>query len=252
MKKPRFEYIFVSVIVLIEIVVFVIPLASCFYSCAKWDNEQRKIYQSNITQAKINAVSYIENKYGFKADVLDVVCDYQQGMFNRSVKNYCVVTMEYDRKFYVAIDGSKETNEGWDSYQYKEIENFIIKRAEEALPGAENYYFNNHMHDINLDNAAYELRRDTGEAFTFYQNKFDGNDLKALFKDAPIPTLSIEYNSDISYKELSRDIAEVFPDLDMDVSIIHNLDSDYNEIRSFGITNGKVQNDMYEKKLNKE
>jgi hypothetical protein len=222
------------------------------YSCEKRYDEQRKIQRRNEAMAKVNAVSYIEKKYGFDADILDAKCDHQQGMFGWSANNYCIVTMEHDRKFYVVIDGSKETDEGWDSYQWEEINDFILKRAEKALPGAESYTFSNGMQNIHMDNAARQIRKDTGEKFTFYQNKFDGNDLKALFKDAPIPTLSIEYNSDISYKELSRDIAEVFPDLDMDVSIIHNLDSDYIEIRSFGITNGKVQNDMYEKKLNKE
>jgi len=90
-------------------------LAGCYSS---EEREQAKTYEK---QGKINAVNYIEEKYGFEAEVVDAVCE-KLGEFDPSPSETVFVTMEWKNKtFLVQIDGDSENTEGVDNYQYEEI-----------------------------------------------------------------------------------------------------------------------------------
>ena len=103
------------------LILMLIFLTGCGYS-----KEEKRDMKRFEKQGKKNAREYIEEKYGFKAEVEDVTCDkINPGPIpdlwpgpNGNVR----VTMEYKgRDFHVYIAGDKETTEGVDNYQMDEI-----------------------------------------------------------------------------------------------------------------------------------
>lgn len=104
-----------------SLILLLVFLTGCGYS-----KEEKRDMKRFEKQGKRNAQEYIEEKYGFKAEVEEVTCDKMNtGPVpdlwpgpNGNVR----VKMEYKgRDFYVYIAGDEETSEGVDDYQMEEI-----------------------------------------------------------------------------------------------------------------------------------
>ena len=116
MKKTfLFSLLFVSLILV---------LSGCFET--KEEKVKRKEYSK---QASTNAVNYVKNKYGFTPKVVSTNCTFDSSdMFLSNCNDTTNVILEYNgKKFHVFIDGSKESTEGKDNYQYDEIVNDLLE-----------------------------------------------------------------------------------------------------------------------------
>lgn len=108
-------------------------LVGCGYS--EEDKALMKSYEEN---AKVNAVDYIEAKYGFTADVVKTkVLKVDSGPVPSifpAPNGYVNVTMKYNGKeFLVKINGEEYTNVGLDDYQKEEICEAFKDRLEKDL-----------------------------------------------------------------------------------------------------------------------
>lgn len=97
-------------------------------------NIEEKVERNKIEkQAKENAIKYIESKYGFTADVIDVSLNkYNSGDATGSifadVNGYATLTLSYQNKeFKVKIYGKEETIDGEDNYQSEIILNDYLE-----------------------------------------------------------------------------------------------------------------------------
>ena len=101
--------------------------------------EREQNTQQWTAQACQNAQAYIQEKYGFQAEILSTEQDWDPGMFGRQMRSNILVRMQYqDKSFDVGIDGRNPNTDGADSYQTEEILNFIRSKCEDALPGVYN------------------------------------------------------------------------------------------------------------------
>lgn len=83
--------------------------------------EEKALETDYKKQAKVNAVNYIKEKYGFEATVKSVQVQ-RLGELDPFPGSAVFVTMEWaDDEFVVRIAGDKETSEGFDNYQQEEI-----------------------------------------------------------------------------------------------------------------------------------
>lgn len=87
--------------------------------------EEIEAFEKAENQGRINAVNYIQEKYGFSPKILKVQGDYREAdLFPATYypENPIEVTMSYQGKeFMVEITGTKPTTEGKDNYQFEEI-----------------------------------------------------------------------------------------------------------------------------------
>ncbi|MCM1227053.1 MAG: hypothetical protein NC320_06450 [Clostridium sp.] len=98
--------------------------------------EQKKLNAQWEAQASENAVSYIQEKYGFKADVVSADICRAAGFFSSSPTSDVIVGMEYDgRAFDVYINGENSNTDGSDSYQSAEIEAAMTEMLNKNIPG---------------------------------------------------------------------------------------------------------------------
>ena len=98
---------------LLLLIVFV--FAGCYSS------EEKAMEVKYKKQAKLNAVNYIKEKYGFEATVKSLQVP-RLGEFDPFPDNDVFVMMEWKGvEFNVRIAGDEETSEGFDNYQQEEI-----------------------------------------------------------------------------------------------------------------------------------
>ena len=108
-------------IILFINVVLVFILTGCL---SQEEKSKREIYYN---QAKINAINYIEKKYGFTPEYISAKCS-DPGKFGIDCNETIFVHMKHDQKeFDVLIDGDKETNQAQDNYQNDEIVEDLTK-----------------------------------------------------------------------------------------------------------------------------
>lgn len=115
------------------LLVVMLFLVGCGYS-----DEDKALMKQYEETAKINAVDYIEAKYGFKADVIKTqVLKVGSGPvpnFFPAPTGYINVTMKYSGKeFIVKINGEEYTDKGCDNYQRDEISEAFKDRLEKDL-----------------------------------------------------------------------------------------------------------------------
>ena len=111
-----------------------VTLTGCGYS-----EEEKAQMQEYENQASENAVSYISEKYGFQADILDAECETVDVVavpdFSPSATGVVRVRMEYDgHEFLVKIAGDEVTTDGSDTYQLEQIQQAILEKMN-ALTG---------------------------------------------------------------------------------------------------------------------
>ncbi len=98
--------------------------------------EQKALNAAWEAQGAQNAVSYIQQKYGFQADVLSAQIDRRHGAYHTQPLSDCIVRMQHDGSdFTVYISGAGETDTGRDTYQSAEIEQAAFDSISAAFPG---------------------------------------------------------------------------------------------------------------------
>lgn len=136
--------------------------------------EQKALNAAWEAQGAQNAVSYIQQKYGFQADVLSAQIDRRHGAYNPQPLSDCVVRMQHDGcDFTVYISGEGETDIGRDTYQSAEIEQAAYDKISADFPG---------LHTLELVPASdssrlYEMKE------PFYAVCYDGSNLTETLAD---------------------------------------------------------------------
>lgn len=98
-------------------------------------NEQKEELKKIEVQAEINAKNYINEKYGFDVEVVNVegVVNYDGINPNGDITGYANITLKYDGKeFIVYISGEEETSKGTDNYQSDSIYVDMIEEVKSA------------------------------------------------------------------------------------------------------------------------
>ncbi len=116
-----------SYICLIVVSILLIIVTGCGYS-----KEEKEDMEKLKTQASLNALNYIKNKYNFSAKVISTEIEKEDTgpviNFQPKPTKYVFVNCEYNKKsFQVYIRGDEVTIDGVDNYQFMEIKNDIIK-----------------------------------------------------------------------------------------------------------------------------
>lgn len=121
------------------ILLFLSAIMSVTFTGCGYSEEEKAKMQEYENQASENAVSYISEKYGFQADILDVDCVTEDVVavpdFSPSATGDVRVRMEYDgHEFLVMIAGDEATTDGSDNYQLEQIRQAILEEMN-ALTG---------------------------------------------------------------------------------------------------------------------
>ena len=168
-------------------------LTACGYTI----DEKRQMKQYEKTGKK-NAVSYIEEKYGFTPKVLEVFCDkIEIGLFwdaSPDATGYVFAKMQEkqsDRIFWVYTTGEVEgTEECWDNYQCLEIEQAVSEKLEEI----------SHIKAEHIDllygkfgenrrriNSSKEVKQEYG----LLHDYFDGSNLSQVWENAEYSKIAV-------------------------------------------------------------
>ena len=136
--------------------------------------EQKALNAQREAQASQNAMTYIQKKYGFQANVLSAQIDRRHGAYNTQPLSDCVVRMQHDGcDFTVYISGEGETDTGRDTCQSAEIEQAAFDRVSAAFPG---------LYMLELVPAS-----DSGRLYEmkepFYAVCYDGSNLEETLAD---------------------------------------------------------------------
>ena len=101
-------------------------------------NLLRTQYRNNKfkDQIKANAVAFIQKKYGFTAEPIEIEQEHYSSDSDRWKEQNSVVTMQKDnKKFHVFTSIDPESDENADDYQYDEINEALKQQFEAAYPG---------------------------------------------------------------------------------------------------------------------
>lgn len=170
--------------------VIVILAAISAVSC---DSEEQQIINTeNINQAKINAENYIQNKYGFDANVEYAYVERSPGIFGAVPLSTVIVKMQYNNKeFNVYVDGINENSDGSDNYQQEEITSYLEDYLNEYVPN---------LREINIDGGkGYNSLDSHSDDFNnLYSTYFNGNNLCDVLAEEPC-TITADYiNTDFT------------------------------------------------------
>ena len=121
-------------------------------------------------QASFNAVAYIQQKYGFTAEVTGAEVDREQGMFGTTPLSDVFVEMRCEnRDFTVFITGKEPSAAGADTYQAAEIEQAVFDAVNAEIPGLRQ-----------LDISA--CRKSARRFDTLYDIFYDGSNLAEVIR----------------------------------------------------------------------
>lgn len=139
--------------------------------------EQKKENAQNLMTAEVNAVRYIEEKYGFKAEVIRSEVDRYAGLFGPEFNGYVYVSMKHSgRNFTVYIDGRENTTDGIDDYQSREI----VSDLEDAIESAADC----RIKDIFISNHNFsDGNTDEWENLLMYKTYYDGSNFDELAEE---------------------------------------------------------------------
>ena len=206
-----------KIILSLVCMLFVLTLLT---GCAtsKEEKEKRNKY---FKQAKENAISYIEQKYGFTPTIKNAKCTFDNSdNFSSNCNETIRVIAEYNnRNFEILIDGSTTSGIGADNYQYEDIANDLIKILSSDYNTPNNYKFYYGYDDLGIINAYYngtnleeifnnkDLKSDEYlQAFIGYINKDNFENLQNKLNNSKYNIFSklyiINYNSSKSYKKM--------------------------------------------------
>lgn len=179
-------------------------MTSCGYS--EEEKAMMKVYEDN---ARVNAVDYIKDKYGFEAQVVDTrILKVDPGPvpdFSPSASGYVYVTMKYqDKEFAVNINGEEYTKNGTDNYQQEEITRAFKDRLEKDM-------------SVSIEDISLEYANDC-----FIEKKFNDIDSFLLEEDERTPV-------SIAVKTLDDINGDIFKNIDsneLEILVISCEDTD--------------------------
>ncbi len=190
-------------------------------------------HKVQFAQASDNAVRYIEDKYGFDAEILGMTNDRYSWSFSE-YSDEMELKMKYgDREFYVYADRTGESFECWDDYQSEDIYSAAAEFMNKELPGGSilkmglhspgNYYyqlFDTYYDGTNIDEV---LKSCSGHIeMVFADTDFSGIDGSGRFDD---------YN--LSLRFTSFDTAEHMEEFIRSIDNTLLFDYDYNEYQKY-------------------
>ena len=139
--------------------------------------EERAQAEGWRKQAEENAVTYIQEKYGFEAQVVDSETQKVGDLFGKRLTSTTLVTMEHEGKqFRVVCDGEEEyMDEAADNYQKEELV-AAVKEEVTAVFGAEPDFF-----DVSGGKNEYADIDNSEEFFDmYYSTYYDGTNLEEV------------------------------------------------------------------------
>lgn len=192
-------------------VMLLIIITGC--ATSKEEKEKRNRY---FAQAKENAVDYVEQKYGFTPDDIGTAkCTFDNSdNFSSSCNEMVIVNVQYkDKWFKVYIDGSIQTNKGYDNYQYDDISSDLIKLLSSEYGTPNNFKFYYGYDDTGIIDTYYNgtnleeiFNNKDLRAFIGYINKDNFKSLQSKLSNSKYDLFSklyiVNYNSSRSYKKI--------------------------------------------------
>lgn len=185
-----------------------------------------------------NAISYIEEKYGFTPEVISAEAQIKNSDPIPSIKEYngyVDVKLKYNNKnFVVNIDGRKESKNGVDNYQQKEIISSLLNTINQYKGSHYSYSFTYG----NYKNNTYKV-----EENVIYTNKYyDGTNIKDFLETM---TLTINYINNSNIENSNNEILSLF---EKGTLYLYNFKSDelLNEYKnmnfSYSVTDDRFAN----------
>lgn len=188
-----------------QIVVLMCAMLSAFLLTGCVSEEEKQQAAEWRAQAEENAVAYIEDKYGFEAEVIDSETQKVSGLLSATYISKTLVKMEYEGKeFSVLIDGEDEfMDDAADNYQKDEVRDAFAKRVCQFL----------HVQPDRLRmcmGANKDAQFNNGDEFydCFFHTYYDGDNLEEVMMEYPVVC-----------------IAEIVGDTDLDEACEENDDS---------------------------
>ena len=153
--------------------------------------EERALVSEYKKQAKINAVDYVKDKYGFTATAKSALVQKGGTQFDALdpfPTSVVFVTMEYgDKEFVVKILGDSATTQGVDNYQQEEIL-VALKEELDTLTGV----MSEDVFVVYGDEMEYNVSE--SERNGLVAQYFDGKNLKEIFEGNIVTTdVSVSY-----------------------------------------------------------
>lgn len=167
--------------------------------------EQKAENEKNLRRAEENAVTYIEEKYGFTPEVIESVLERQSGLFGSTPDTTALIRMSYNNKeFSVYINGETVNNDGADNYQQEEIISAITEEFSAVAENAKGI-IGSDIKSVNINGGkADDFFPDVDwDAENLYSEYFNGENFAEVFGDE-ICDITVNYvNADLGclYKE---------------------------------------------------
>ena len=166
-----------------KIIAFLLTCSLLLSGCDS--KEQKAENEKNLRQAEKNAVTYIEEKYGFTPEIIESELERYGGMFGSIPESTVMVRMSYNNKeFSVYIDGETKNTDGADNYQQEEIISALTQKLSTV---AENYsgITANDFKSIDINGGKVKSFRPVVEwnCENLYSEYFDGENFAEVFGD---------------------------------------------------------------------
>lgn len=184
-----------------QIVVLMCAMLSAFLLTGCVSEEEKQQAAEWRAQAEENAVAYIEDKYGFEAEVIDSETQKVSGLLSATYISKTLVKMEYEGKeFSVLIDGEDEfMDDAADNYQKDEVRDAFAKRVCQFL----------HVQPDRLRmsmGANKDAQFNNSDEFydCFFHTYYDGDNLEEVMMEYPVVCIAEivgDTNLDEAYEE---------------------------------------------------
>ncbi len=195
-----------------------LTLSACGYTA----EEQREMKQYRKT-AEQNAVSYIEEKYGFTSEVLGSECEVIKVEFSLNIAPEPTGDVyvelydeEKDKSFWVYTTGEEASRECWDNYQYEEIE-AAVEAQMDVLLGIEAEHTSLEYGKFCEDGKRVSDVEGGSRRYGLVQEFFDGNNLAQVLGSA-------DYNQMVVCIVCEKKIPELLEEGSMIQAFGNNVD----------------------------
>ncbi len=160
------------------LIIWMMLILLVFTGCIS--EEERAQAESWRKQAEKNAVVYVQEKYGFEAQVTDSETQAVGELFGKRLTSMTLVTMEHEGKqFRVLCDGEEEfMDDAADNYQKAELV-AAVEEEVSAVFGAEPDFF-----DVSGGKNEYADIHNSEEFFDmYYSTYYDGTNLEEVLTE---------------------------------------------------------------------
>lgn len=176
-----------------RVVYILIVSLAMFLLTGCYSSEESKLAKQYRKQGEINALNYVNKKYGFNAKVKSVkeeeICSSLWGCMNSSPNGNVIVKLNAnDKDFFVYVTGEEASTDAYDDYQMDDIEKDLI-----------DFFKDN----ISIDLYDYKLSFSSNGIKEYY----DGN-LEAML--SYISGLELYYVGENDLNNLNLDVVERF------------------------------------------